>query len=134
MTQVEAIEKLKSGEIAASVLVAGKPALSMLRLRPSDGLSFLRIPYTKDLDTNYLPASLTHDDYPEIIPVGQTVDTIADGAILIAYNWPEGTDHYQRVERFINALFPRIAEFQKPPHHAKWRELLSSALAGVDAI
>jgi uncharacterized protein len=131
MTQVEAIEKLKSGELAASVLVSGKPAPSMMRLRPSDGLSFLPIPYTKDLGANYLPATLTHDDYPEIIPADQTVDTIADGAILIAYNWPKGTDHYQRVERFVNALFPRIAEFQKPPHHAKWREVnLSSALPG----
>jgi TRAP-type uncharacterized transport system substrate-binding protein len=131
MTQVEAIEKLKSGELAASVLVSGKPAPSMMRLRTSDGLSFLPIPYTKDLGANYLPATLTHADYPEIIPADQTVDTIADGAILIAYNWPKGTDHYQRVERFVNALFPRIAEFQKPPHHAKWREVnLSSALPG----
>lgn len=115
MTQGEAIEKLKSGEIAATVLVARKPAQSIMRVRPGDGLSFLPIPYTKDLGVNYLPASLTHDDYPEIIPAGQTVDTIADGAILIAYNWPKGTDHYQRVEKFINALSPRIAEFRKPP-------------------
>jgi hypothetical protein len=72
-----------------------------------------------------------HDDYPDIIPEGQSVDTIADGAILIAYNWAKGTDHYQRVERFIIALFPRIAEFQKPPHHVKWREVnLSSNLDG----
>jgi uncharacterized protein len=131
MTQGEAIEKLKSGELAASALVAGKPAQSMLRLKPSDGLSFLPIPYTKDLGTNYLPATLSHDDYPELIPAGQTVDTVADGAILIAYNWPKGTDRYQRVEKFINALFPRIAEFQKSPHHAKWREVnLSSVLPG----
>jgi uncharacterized protein len=131
MTQGEAIEKLKSGELAASVLVAGKPALSMLHVRPSDGLSFLPIPYSKDLGTNYLPATLTHDDYPDIIPAGQSVDTIADGAVLIAFNWPKGTDHYQRIERFINALFPRIAAFQKPPHHAKWREVnLNSTLPG----
>jgi uncharacterized protein len=131
MTQGEALEKLKSGEIAATALVAGKPAQSMTRLALTDGLAFLPIPYTKELGTNYLPATLNHDDYPDIIPEGQSVDTIADGAILIAYNWAKGTDHYQRVERFINALFPRIAEFQKPPHHVKWREVnLSSNLDG----
>jgi uncharacterized protein len=131
MTQAEAVEKLKNGELSATVLVAGKPAQSMTRLKQADGLSFLPIPYTKELGANYLPSALTHDDYPEMIPAGQTVDTIADEAVLIAYNWPKGTDRYQRVERFVNALFPRIGEFQKPPRHIKWREVsLTSDLAG----
>jgi hypothetical protein len=32
---------------------------------------------------------------------------------------------------FVNAFFSKIAEFQKPPHHAKWREVnLNSSLEG----
>jgi len=34
----EAIEKVKRGQIAATALVAGKPAQSMSRLTPADGL------------------------------------------------------------------------------------------------
>ena len=120
------MEKLKDGELAATVLVAGKPAQSMTRLKQADGLSFLSIPYTKELGANYLPSTLTHDDYPEMIPGGQSVDTIADEAVLIAYNWPKGTDRYQQSSSdCVNALFPRIGEFQKPPRHIKWREVLS---------
>ena len=131
MPQSLATEKVKSGEIAATVLVAGKPTLSMSRLRASDGIQFVPIPYAKPLSTDFLPTELTHDDYPDMIPAGQSVETIADGAVLIAYNWPKNTDRYRRVETFINTFFPRIGEFGQPPHHVKWREVnLAASLPG----
>jgi uncharacterized protein len=131
LPQTLALEKVKSGEIAATVLVAGKPTLSMSRLRRSEGLKFVPIPYAKPLMADFLPTELTHDDYPDMIPAGQSVETIADSALLIAYNWPKNTDRYRRVETFINAFFPRIAEFAQPPHHVKWREVnLGATLAG----
>jgi len=131
LTQAEAFEKLKRGEIAATVLLAGKPARSMTLLKGTDGLHFLSIPYTAALGADYLPTTLTHDDYPDMIHAGQSIDTIAVGAVLIAYNWPKNTDRYRRVEKFINAFFPRIGDFQRPPNHVKWREVnLASTLAG----
>ena len=131
LPQTLALEKIRSGEIAATVLVAGKPTFAMSRLRSADGLKFVPIPYGKPLMMDYLPSDLTHDDYPDMIPPGKTVDTIADGAVLIAYNWPKNTDRYKRVETFINTFFPRIAEFGQPPHHVKWREVnLGATLAG----
>jgi hypothetical protein len=131
LPQTLALEKVRTGEIAATVLIAGKPTLSMSRLRLWDGFKFVPIPYGKPLITDFLPSELTHDDYPDMVPSGQTVETIADSAVLIAYNWPKNTDRYRRVETFINTLFPRIAEFFQPPHHAKWREVnLGATLAG----
>jgi TRAP-type uncharacterized transport system substrate-binding protein len=131
LTQTQALEKLKNGEIAATVLVAGKPTLSMSHIKLADGLSFLPIPFAPELATDFLPTELTHDDYPDMIPPGKTVQTIADGAVLIAYNWPKNTDRYRRVQTFVNAFFPKIAEFHKPPHHVKWREVnLAADLAG----
>jgi len=123
LPQILALEKVKNGEIAATVLVAGKPTLSMSRLRLSDGIKFVPIPFAKPLSMDFLPSELTHDDYPDMIPAGQTVETIADGAVLIAYNWPKNTDRYRRVETFVNTFFPRIGEFAQPPHHVKWREV-----------
>jgi len=131
LTQAEAFEKLKRGEIAATVLIAGKPARSMTLIKASDGLHFLPIPYTSALGGDYLPTALGHDDYPDMIKPGESIDTIAVGAVLIAYNWPKNTERYRRVEKFINAFFPRIADFQRPPSHVKWREVnLASTLAG----
>jgi uncharacterized protein len=132
MNQAEAIEKVKSGEIAATALIAGKPVGSMAKLTRADGLHFVSIPYPKQLIDDYLPTTLTHDDYPELVPAGQSVDSVAVSAVLIAYNWPKtNLDRYSRVERFVNAFFPKIAEFQKPPHHVKWREVnLAATLPG----
>jgi hypothetical protein len=67
-----------------------------------------------------------------MIPAGRSVDTIADGTVLIAYNWQKtNVDRYRRVQRFVEAFFPKIAEFQKPPRHPKWREVnLAATLPG----
>jgi uncharacterized protein len=129
MCQVDAVAKLKSGEIAATALIAGKPVRPMSMLSHADGLHFVSIPYPRQLIADYLPTTLTHDDYPEIIPAGETVDTVAVGAVLIAYDWPKtNVDRYRRVQRFVEAFFPKIAEFKKPPRHAKWREVNIEAM------
>jgi uncharacterized protein len=132
MSQVEALEKVKSGEIAATALIAGKPVRSMSRLTRADQLHLVPIPYPTQLIGDYLPATLTHDDYPDMIAPGETVDTVAVGAVLIAYNWTKANaDRYRRVQRFVEAFFPKIAEFQKPPRHPKWREVnLAATLPG----
>jgi uncharacterized protein len=132
MTQIEAIEKVKSGEIAATALIAGKPVRSMFKLTRSDGLHLVAIPYPTQLSGDYLPAVLSHDDYPELVPPGQTVDTVAVGAVLIAYNWQKtSVDRYRRVQRFVEAFFPKIAQFWKPPRHPKWREVnIAATLPG----
>jgi TRAP-type uncharacterized transport system substrate-binding protein len=132
MSQAEAFEKLKSGEIAATVLIAGKPVRSMSKLNAADGLHFVSVPYPSQLIADYYPSTITRDDYPELVAAGRPVDTIAVSAVLIAYNWPKkNVDRYRRVQRFVDALFPKIAEFQKPPRHSKWREVnLAAQLPG----
>lgn len=132
MSQLEAFEKVKSGEIAATALIAGKPVRSMFKLNLNDGLHIVPLPYPAQLINDYLPATFTHDDYPDLIPRGETVDTIAVGAVLVAYNWPKtNVDRYRRVQKFVEAFFPKIAEFQKPPRHVKWREVnLGATLPG----
>jgi uncharacterized protein len=132
MSQVEALDKVRSGEIAATALIAGKPVRSMSALTRGDRLHFIPVPYPTQLIGDYLPATLSHDDYPELIAPGSSVDTVAVGAVLIAYNWPKtNVDRYRRVQRFVEAFFPKIAEFQKPPRHPKWREVnIAAALPG----
>jgi TRAP-type uncharacterized transport system substrate-binding protein len=132
MTQAEAVEKVRSGEIAATALIAGKPVSLMSKLASSDGLHLVPVPYPLQLISDYLPAALTHSDYPALIPAGVSVDTVAVGAVLITYDWPRSnTDRYHRVQRFVEAFFPKISEFQKPPRHVKWRDVnLGATLPG----
>ncbi len=131
MSQGDAFEALKRGEITASILIAGKPTGSTRTLKSSDGFRLLPVAYAKPLQNDYLPTTFTHDDYPNLIEAGTSVDSVAVGAVLIAYNWPKGTDRYQRTVKFVEQFFPRLAEFQKAPRHPKWKEAnLAATLPG----
>jgi len=131
MGQGDAAVALKKGEIDATILIAGKPTGSTAKLKSAEGFRLLPVAYSKPLQNDYLPAVLTHADYPNLIKEGERVDTIAVGAVLIAYNWPKDTDRYRRICSFIDHFFPRLAEFQKPPRHVKWQETnLAAKLPG----
>jgi hypothetical protein len=120
--QNDGLEKLKNGEIAATVLTSGKPSDVVTPLKASDGYRMLSIPWSDSMPSDYLPATLTHDDYPNLIAPGQTIDTIASGTVLLAYNWEKDSDRYRRIDKFVNVFFSRLAELQKPPRHPKWLE------------
>jgi TRAP transporter TAXI family solute receptor len=122
MGQADGFLKVKSGEIAATVLIGGKPTAAFAKLQAEPNMKLLPVPYTEALETGYFPAKLTHEDYPGVIPEGQVVDTIAVGAILACYAWPSNTDRYRRVAKFTETFLSKFEEFRKPPRHAKWRE------------
>jgi len=119
----EALEKLRSGEIAGSIVVTGKPAPVLANLKDTSGLKLLPVPYAKELEDSYYPATLTHDDYPNLIPAGGRVDTVSVCAVLVSFNWNEDNARYQKIGRFVDRFFTNFDEFLKPPHHPKWREV-----------
>jgi uncharacterized protein len=123
MGQADAIEKMKSGEVAATVYVAGKPGPAFARAPKDLGFHFLPVPYGRAFEESYYPAVLGAADYPGLIPEGKSVETIAVGAVLVAFKWPENTVRYKRLESFVQAFFDKIDEFQKAPRHPKWREV-----------
>jgi uncharacterized protein len=131
MGQADAYVKMKHGEIAATIQFGAKPAPAIAKLRTADGFRLLPVPYDKRLRQDYLPATLTSADYAGIVAKGRSIETIAYGTVLIAYNWPKGSDRYRRIAEFVDRFFSHFAEFQKPPRHPKWREVnLAAELPG----
>jgi uncharacterized protein len=131
MGQGDAVQALKTGELAASILIAGKPAGLMGKLRAAQGLRFLPVTFAKPLQSDYLPAVLTHADYPGMVDEGHDINTIAVSAVLICFNWPQDSDRYRRIADFVDRFFPKLGELQKPPHHPKWTETnLAAVLPG----
>src|SRR5579863_2201950 len=70
MGQADAYEKMKTGEIAATIQFGAKPAPAIAKLRAGDGIRLLPVPYERSLQQDYLPASLTDKDYPGLIGTG----------------------------------------------------------------
>jgi TRAP transporter TAXI family solute receptor len=118
-----ALERLRRGEIAAMAFVAGQPARIFSAIPPDSGLRFLEVPLTPALLDTYLPSRLTAERYPNLIPAGGGVETLAVGAVMAAYAWTPGTERHRKVARFVDAFFARFEEFQRPPRHAKWLEV-----------
>ena len=130
----EALQKLKSGELAAMVILTGAPQVTFSKVKKEDDLHFLPLDQQslprhdlRELSANYLPAELTHELYPNLVPEGTSVPTIANRALLVAYTWPENSPRYKRIAKFIDAFFSKINQFDSPSRHPKWREVNLSA-------
>jgi uncharacterized protein len=121
--QNDGLEQVKSGQIAATLFVAGRPATAVSRLAKDPAYKLLAVPYTRELENDYLPARLDSSDYPNLIPEGQRIETIAVGAVLAVFNWDRGNDRYRRTVAFTEQLFQNLANFQKSPRHPKWKEV-----------
>jgi hypothetical protein len=131
LTPADALLKIKSGEIAATMLLAGKPAPVLERIAGDGELKLVPIPYDEELEADYLPSKITSADYPSLLAEGQSIETIAVPSVLAAYNWPQGSDRQRRLARFVEAFFSKFPELRKPPRHPKWHEVnLSAELRG----
>jgi TRAP-type uncharacterized transport system substrate-binding protein len=118
-----ALQKVKSGEIAALIRVINKPIDFFAKIPPNSGLHMVPIPFTKQFEDFYALGEFTPQEYPTLVPAGTVTDTISVPAVLAVFNWPKGTDRYRKVQRFVQAFFNKFEQFQMPPRHPKWRDV-----------
>ncbi len=125
-----AIEELRAGRIAAIARMSGAPHDDYDRVKLEDGFHLLPLDenaasptaYNKLL-TTYLPAQLTNKHYPQFIPEGRAVPTVASGIVLAVYNWPIGSERYVKLANFVQRFFDNIEKFHNPARHPKWAEV-----------
>jgi TRAP-type uncharacterized transport system substrate-binding protein len=125
-----ALKKVIDGEIAAMIILTGAPQALYAKVRKEDGVHFLPFdersstnPNVKQVLADYIPAELTHEQYPALIPEGATVPTFANRALLVAYSWPENSVRYIRLAKFVREFFNRIDQFHDSSRHPKWSEI-----------
>jgi len=131
MPQGDAMEKLQRGEIDATICSCPAPVSAYANVKPESGLRFVTVPYEKSIQASYLPASISNEDYPNLVGKAEPVDTIAAISVLITFNWPKDTVRYRRTEKFVNALFSKFDEFHKPARHPLWKSVnLAASIPG----
>ncbi len=126
-SQSAALDHLRHGDIAAVVVIGGKPVPVLQGIEPGTTLHFLPIPLNAQLVDSYVPTSLDHQSYPNLVPAGPAIDTVAVSSVLVTLSTPSDTQRAKRVNRFVDALFDRFDQFSRPGFHPKWREVNLSA-------
>jgi uncharacterized protein len=123
MGQADAIEKMKNNEVDATLCTCLKPLRPYQQVAAAAGFKLLEVPFEGPLEQDYVPATFSHEDYPNLIPKGETVQTVAVPTALVAYNWPADHERYKRLAKFVDSFFGKFTDLHKPPRHPRWKNV-----------
>lgn len=126
----EAIQKLLKHELSAMIVLTGGPQAALAKLKAEDGVHFLPLDQASlpghdlsAIQAEYSTNALTSKLYPNLIPNGASIPTIANHALLVSYAWPENSEKYRRIARFVNEFFNKTEKFKdNSARHPKWAE------------
>jgi TRAP-type uncharacterized transport system substrate-binding protein len=128
-----ALEQMKRGEIAGVVFVTSKPVDAFVKGKWEEGFKFLPVEYGSKFEDYYLPSYLEQADYPNFVPKGERIATIAVPTILASFNWRTDSPRYRRVARFVDELFGRADKLKPPGFDAKWKDVnLTTRAPGLE--
>lgn len=117
----EALELVKSGDIAAAVFVSGKPMPLLEGVELSDGLRLLAVPKV-DYKGSYTASSFDRSNYSWLIGRDE-VETIAVRTAIAAYNWKPGTTRFKGVQQLAQRLIENLHELHSVGRHPKLKDL-----------
>jgi TRAP-type uncharacterized transport system substrate-binding protein len=128
-----AMEQMKRGEIAGVVFVTSKPVDAFVKGKWEEGFKFLPVEYGSKFEDYYLPSYLEQADYPNLVPKGERIATMAVPTILASFNWRTSSPRYRRVARFVDELFSRADKLKSPGFDAKWKDVnLTTRAPGLE--
>jgi TRAP transporter TAXI family solute receptor len=123
LEQGDAFAKLKKGEIDAMIYVGGKPSPAFQRIKYTDRVHFLDVDFIDPLHADYVPALLTHDDYPDLVASDETVNTISMSAVLVLADRRIHSQQYRNVAALVENLFHNLRRTRSGAFHPKWQEV-----------
>lgn len=129
MPNPAALQAMVSGQVAAMVMVGGKPLPVFNKISEADisaaGLHFLAIPHEERMLRGYGNSTLTAKDYSNLVRGNDGVPTRTVTAIMAVYNWqPSDGERYRATAAFVNRFFDRFPELvNRPGFVPKWKEV-----------
>ena len=118
----EAFHRIRRGDLAAMIRIVGAPYEFARDLSADDGIQLLPVP-AGDLAGAYLETQLSADQYPNLVKPGEPVNTLAVGAVMAVYHFPETHPRRGRIENFYQRFrtgFDRLLDSER--FQVKWRE------------
>ena len=123
-----ALAMLKEGKLDAVFLVEPTPSPY---LASAKDLSLVQVPLTERLKTIYSPALLTASEYPGLLTAQGPAETVSVSSVLAVFKWRKGTERYDTLVRFAQALYSQIDLLRMPSRHADWQDVnLAASVPG----
>ena len=127
----DAIGEVRTGNLAAALLVGGKPLPHLAGLPRDGSVRLLDLSFARSLDEAYSPAVFVADDYPALVPPGQIVETLAVSPVLLTNSGRGSEESARRVAKVIPALFGGLSGLALADRHPKWRDVnIGASLPG----
>jgi uncharacterized protein len=117
------VDMLRSGRAVAMIYPTRKVSSFLRGLEGVERLHFLPLTGTPATQKTYEATELTAEDYPNIISIGRTVQTLQLATGLVGFNWSPNHERYKHLSKFTAALFESLDELAKPPRHEVWRKI-----------
>lgn len=131
VSQGEAIERMRRGELDATICICLRPVRPFQMVKSEWGLKLLAVPFQAQLEKDFLPGRLDAADYPALMRDGDKIDTIALQTALVTFNWPKNSVRYNKVARFVESMFGKFKEFARPGRNERWASVnLAASLPG----
>lgn len=149
LDKYDALEKVKSGEIAATVYLVEGPNQEFESISANDNLNLLEIPQQQELTELYQRDELTIAEFPNLLSGSDTVPTIAVEVIIASYNWAETRKwRHGKLTQFVDAFVSGFDNLQNDNDtQPEWKQislledvrgvtrlnLVDDAVAGLEA-
>lgn len=101
----DAVDAVMQGRADAAILVGRKP---LAALGAAKGLHLIGVTAPMASQEGYSPSLLSHDDYPQLVGDGQTVETLSASLVVAAFNWKRGSPQFAQTKAFTDALFSAL--------------------------
>lgn len=129
-----AINQLEDDKVAAIVVISspGTPIeLLFGKARAVSNLHLASVPSYRFNGRSLLHVKLTHEDFPEFVPFGVTVDSIAASFVLMTADTNTKSQHYSLLENFVRLIFGRWNALSGSGQKSIWRDTeLTTILPG----
>jgi TRAP-type uncharacterized transport system substrate-binding protein len=114
----DALEALRSGNLAATVMLSSRPIPALQRLSRTPGFHFVEVDAP-----GYSPATLGAEDYPGLIGSDEHIRTVSIPSGLWAIQRPPGSARAALMDHFVETILTRQDYLRRPPRHPRWRDL-----------
>lgn len=123
LEHVEAIERLKRGELDALVYVSGKLSHAFDSISHKDKVHFLDVEYLPALQANYLPAIITPEDYPSLVAPNESVGTIGVSYVMAVHGRTRQPERYKVMSRFVERFLSSHGKLNAAGFSPRWAEV-----------